>query len=144
MSSVGTIHPFSKQTKLELPLYQSLVQAGFPSPADDYLDTKLDLNKHLIEHPNSTFFVRVTGDSMIGVGIFAGDIVIVDRSPEPKHLQIVLAVVDGEFTLKTLVKKGKNIYLRPENEAYETIRITEDTDFQIWGVVTYTIHKPKP
>jgi DNA polymerase V len=81
---------------------------------------------------------------MVGAGIFAGDIVIVDRSPEPKNLQIVLAVVDGEFTLKTLVKKGKNIYLRPENENYETIQITEDTDFRIWGVVTYTIHKPKP
>jgi DNA polymerase V len=132
-------------TSIQLPLFTSLVPAGFPSPAEDYSDTKLDLNKHLIANPNSTFFVAIIGDSMINADIFSGDIAIVDRSIEPKNGDIILAVIDGDFTIKRFEVTQRHRHdqakfrLLPENSNYKPIVISEHMNFQIWGVVTYTI-----
>ncbi len=126
---------------LSLPIYTASVQAGFPSPAENDLDRTLDLNEFLISHPAATFFVRVTGDSMQNAGIFSGDILIVDRSLEPADHKIVIAVIAGEFTVKRLrIHEGK-IFFVPENPAYPILEVKEGNDFQVWGVVTYVIHK---
>ncbi len=124
----------------ELPLYLSQIKAGFPSAADDYLDKNLDLNEHLIKHPASTFFVKVKGDSMIGAGIHSGDMLIVDRSQEAKHGKIVVAIINGEFTVKRLQKKKETVYLLPENPNYKPIEVVKGMDFEIWGVVLHVIH----
>ncbi len=127
-------------TKYRQSLFEAKVSAGFPSPAADYEEDKLDLNKYLIKHPAATFFVRVTGDSMMGAGIYSGDLLVVDRSLEPRDKSVVIAVIDGELTVKR-IRIGKNkITLEPENENYSVQQITEDTDFQVWGVVTNVIH----
>lgn len=123
-----------------LPLYASSVSAGFPSPADDYIETALDLNEHLIKHPNATFFVRVSGESMINAGIYDQDVLIVDRSLTPKQSDIVIAVLDGELTVKRLKLEGEKITLLPENPDYPAIPITKVMSFTIWGVVTTVIH----
>lgn len=128
-------------TKIELPLFNTSVSAGFPSPADDFIDKKLDLNEHLIKNPAATFFLKVNGSSMENAGIFDGDILIVDRSLEPTEGKVVIGVVDGEFTVKRIVKKGKKVYLQPENENYKPIELTNDMDVKIWGIVTFAIHK---
>ena len=117
------------------------VSAGFPSPADDYTEGTLDLNEYLVRHPAATFFVRVQGDSMVNAGIHSGDLLVVDRSLEPGHKKIILAVLDGEFTVKRLVRKRGRIYLYPENNAYEPLEITEENRFEVWGVVTAVIHE---
>jgi DNA polymerase V len=127
--------------RMELPLYISRVPAGFPSPADDYIDKKLDLNEYLIKHPSATFYVKVDGDSMIQAGISTGDILIVDKAIEPIHNKIVVAVVDGEFTVKRFKRLGGKIFLAPENPDYPEIQITESNHFEVWGVVTNVIHK---
>lgn len=119
----------------------SSVKAGFPSPADDYLEQQLDLNEHLIQHPAATFFVRVDGDSMKGAGIHRGDILIVDRSLETTSGRIVIAVINGEFTVKRLRIENGSIQLEADNPQYPPIRIQNDWDFQVWGVVTYIIHQ---
>jgi len=124
-----------------LPLAGNSVRAGFPSPADDYIEDRLDLNEHLIPHPNATFFVRVSGESMRDAGIQDGDTLVVDRSLDAGHQDIVIATVDGEFTVKQLVFRGKKPWLLPCNPAYSEIRITEDMDTVIWGVVTAVIHR---
>tara|TARA_B100000959_G_scaffold277691_1_gene334694 strand:- start:580 stop:1008 length:429 start_codon:yes stop_codon:yes gene_type:complete len=121
-------------------LHLTAVEAGFPSPADDHLDIALDLNEYLIKHPAATFYIYVKGDSMINDGIYSGDIMIVDRSLAPKTKDIVIAIVNGEFTVKRIYKKNNKIYLSPSNKNYKSIPITNDMDFQIWGVVTHTIH----
>lgn len=125
---------------LELPLYATKVAAGFPSPADDYVEGQLDLNSHLVKHPAATFFVRVAGDSMIGAGIHPGDILVVDRSLEPVNGKIVIAVLNGELTVKRLRRRDGVVCLVAENEHYPRIPIHEETDFMIWGVVTSVIH----
>lgn len=119
----------------------SSVKAGFPSPADDYLEQQLDLNEHLIQHPAATFFVRVDGESMKGAGIHRGDILIVDRSLETTSGRIVIAVINGEFTVKRLRIENGSIQLEADNPHYPPIRIQNDWDFQVWGVVTYIIHQ---
>src|SRR5271165_4506342 len=129
---------------LRLPLFASRLHAGFPSPADDYVEEKIDLNRYLVQHPAATFPVRVDGDSMTGAGIYPGDIAIVDRSlvdsdVKAMHNKIVLAVLDGEFTIKRLSVKGKTVLLVPENDKYDPIAITEASDFTVWGVVKYSI-----
>ncbi|MCX7977650.1 MAG: translesion error-prone DNA polymerase V autoproteolytic subunit [Bdellovibrionaceae bacterium] len=126
---------------LRLPLFSSPASCGFPSPADEYIDTALDLNEHLIAHPAATFFVRAKGDSMIGAGIFEGDILIIDRSLTAQSGNIVLAVIDGEFTLKRFTRSQSEIWLHAENEKYPPVKITEDMDFTIWGVAIHCIHK---
>lgn len=128
-------------TAICCPLFMSSVEAGFPSPAEDYIEGRLDLNKYLIKHPAATFFVRVSGNSMINAGIYPGDILIVDRSLEAADKKIVIAVVDGELTVKRLRHKGNLFFLAPENDAYLPITITEEMSFEIWGVVTNVIHK---
>ena len=136
-----TIHTPDVSKKREVLLFDAMVPAGFPSPAADYRQDKLDLNKHLIKHPAATFFVRVAGDSMIGAGIHCGDLLVVDRSLEPKNNNIVIAVVDGEMTVKRFRIHRNTITLEPENENYPACEITEDTRFEVWGVVTSVIHK---
>ncbi len=127
-------------TKYRQSLFEAEVSAGFPSPAADYEEDKLDLNKYLIKHPAATFFVRVTGYSMTGAGIYSGDLLVVDRSLEPRDKGVVIAVIDGELTVKRIRIRKKKITLEPENENYSVQQITEDTDFQVWGVVTNVIH----
>lgn len=126
---------------LEFDLYTTKISAGFPSPADDFLDRKLDLNEYLVRNPSATFLVRVNGNSMVNAGISDGDILIIDRSVEATDGKVVIGVINGEFTVKRIMKKGKKIFLKPENEKFSPIEITEDMDFKIWGVVVYTIHK---
>ena len=126
----------------KISLYPS-VYAGFPSPAEDHLDLDLDLNEHLIKHPSATFYVYAKGDSMINSGIHDGDLLIVDRSLNPGLKSIVIAVINGEFTVKRIRKINKELYLMPDNDAYKPIQITKDMNFQIWGIVTHTIHKTK-
>ncbi|NDF04569.1 MAG: DNA polymerase V [Betaproteobacteria bacterium] len=122
------------------PLSSSHVRAGFPSPADDYIESYLDLNTHLIKHPAATFFVTASGDSMKNVGIHSGDILIVDRSIEATHGKIIIAAINGELTVKRLSCQQGRIQLIAENPAYEPIDITEGQDLVIWGVVIHVIH----
>lgn len=135
------VHAAAPGEKQELPFFISPVSAGFPSPAEDYQDRKLDLNELLISHPSSTFFVRVNGDSMKDAGIFDGDLLVVDRSIPAADTKIIIAVVNGEFTVKRMRKKGERIFLVPENSAYKELEIVAGMDFTAWGVVTYCIHK---
>jgi DNA polymerase V len=124
----------------KLPFYACHVQAGFPSPADDYIEKKLDLNQHLIKHPSATFFVKASGESMINAGIHPGDILVVDRSLEAKHGKIVIAAIDGELTVKRLQRSEKGTFLFPENDAFKPIELTETNNVVIWGVVTNVLH----
>lgn len=124
-----------------LPLAGSTISAGFPSPADDYLQNSLDLNTFLVNNPSATFYVRVSGESMTGAGIHEGDILVVDRSLEPARNRIIVGVINGEFTVKRLVKKGKALFLVPENPSFKPLEITAEMDFRVWGVVSYVIHK---
>jgi DNA polymerase V len=119
----------------------SRVQAGFPSPADDHLEGFLDLNQHLIQNKDATFFVRVQGNSMIDAGIKPNDILIVDKSLAPNNNSIVIAVLDGEFTVKRLLKTGSKIVLKAENPDFEDIEIIEGNELIIWGTVTSVIHQ---
>jgi DNA polymerase V len=138
--SIREIHPASCKAVLQRPLFLSGVSAGFPSPADDYLDRKLDLNEHLVKNPAATFFVRVAGDSMTGVGINDNDILVVDRSLEPVNNNIVIAVVNGELTVKRLVKSRNSCCLVAENPDYPPLDIGDEMELEIWGVVTFAIH----
>ena len=120
------------------PLYATAIKAGFPSPADDYIETVLDLNEYLIRHPAATFFVRVSGDSMTP-GICHGDILVVDRALTPVHNNIVIAAVNGELTVKRLVIKNGATLLVPDNDTYETMALTPEVDCTLWGVVIHII-----
>ncbi len=122
-------------------LFNGPVPAGFPSPASDYIEGRLDLNEYLVKHPAATFFVRASGDSMTGAGIFPGDILIVDRALKPSDSSIVIASLNGEFTVKRLRISDGKLSLVPENKSYKPIEIHDDSDFRIWGVVTHVIHK---
>jgi len=139
-TKVAAVYKPSRGAKCRLDLYVTPVSAGFPSPAEDYVEGKLDLNKFLIKHPSATFFVRVTGDSMIDAGIHEGDILIVDRAIEPADGHIIIAVVNGELTVKRIRKTHDSLTLVPENRRYAPIPIREETSFDIWGVVTNVIH----
>ncbi len=121
-------------------MFLSRIRAGFPSPADDYLDKKLDLNEFLIKHPAATFFVKVKGESMIKAGIHSGDILVVDRSLEPRDKKIVIAVLNGEFTVKRVRKMKDKLYLVSENDDYPPIEIKDGADFEVWGIVVHVIH----
>ena len=130
-----------KSLKTLIPLVWSKIRAGFPSPAEDYVESGLDLNEFLIKRPSSTFIVRVEGHSMNGAGIFHGDHLIVDRSIEASHGNIILAVVNGEFTVKRMLKNADGISLMAENQHYSTIQIKSGMEFEVWGVVTSVLHK---
>ena len=138
--NVEAVYAPDLSTRYKLPVFLGRLPAGFPSPADDYLEGKLDLNRHLIKHPAATFFVRVTGDSMIGAGIHSGDLLVVDRSLEPADKHVVVAVLDGELTVKRLFKQHGVLRLLPENLNYQPIEITVQQSIEIWGVVTNVIH----
>jgi DNA polymerase V len=125
----------------QLPLYGSSVQAGFPSPADDYIEGKLDLNTHLVKHPAATFFVRASGESMVNAGIYPGDILVVDRSLDARHDKIVIVALNGQLTVKRLWQKEGQVMLMPENDSFEPIRVEEGMDMVIWGVVTHVLHQ---
>lgn len=141
IESVISLRTEPAEGRTHFDLYASRVEAGFPSPADDFLETSLDLNEHLIQHPAATFFVRVNGDSMIGCGIHNNDILVVDRSLNPKHGSIVIAVLNGELTVKTLEYRSDAPFLVPANPNYPVTAITSDMDFSIWGVVTSVVHQ---
>lgn len=120
------------------------VPAGFPSPAADFVEGKLDLNEHLIHHPAATFIIRVEGDSMTGAGIRPGDLLVVDRSIEPLTGHIVIAAIAGELTVKTLRLRNKGWFLEAENSAYPAMALGQEADCAIWGVVTAAIHRFVP
>ena len=132
---------FDSATKrFKIPLLNDSVSAGFPSPADDYTEENIDLNEHLISNPFSTFFLRVKGDSMINAGIKDKDLIIVDKSLIAKPGNIVIAMIDGEFTIKRLSIKNDELYLKAENHNYPNFKLKNHIDVQIWGVVIYSIH----
>lgn len=128
-------------TEAELPMSQAGVSAGFPSPADDFMSLKLDLNRELIKNPSATFYARVSGVSMIDEGINDGDLLIIDKSVGPYDGCLAVAYIDGEFTLKRFRDMGDHALLVPANKNYKPIKITADNDFMIWGVVRYVIKK---
>ena len=140
VSKVKYISEIVNKGLYEVPMYSNKVAAGFPSPADDYLEDKIDLNQYLVKHPAATFLVRASGESMINAGIFPDDILVVDRSLKAEEGKVVIAVVDNELTVKRYRKRGKNIVLEPENEAYDPIIISEESEAFVWGVVTNVIH----
>ena len=125
---------------MRCPLAGGMVEAGFPSPADDYMEKPLDLNELMIQHPEATFFVRVKGDSMIDADIRSGDILVVDRSRKAQDGCVAIAIIDGEFTVKQLYYRNGQVMLQPANRNFHPITITPEQDFQVWGVVTYVIH----
>jgi DNA polymerase V len=141
-SIVDFIQP-SIQKPIPITLFSHKVPAGFPSPADDHAESRLDLNEYLINQAESTFFVRIKGDSMVDAGILDNDIVIVDRSKSAAINDIVLASIDGEFTVKVLTKNNKGPYLMPANKEFKPIYIEEGSQFEIWGVVTGSVRKFK-
>ena len=119
----------------------TMISAGFPSPADDYMDLPIDLNEYLVENSAATFYIRVTGNSMVDAGINDKDLLVVDRSKSPSNNDIVIGVLNGEFTVKKISKTNNKLYLVAANKEYKRIEITEEMDFLVWGVVTYVIHK---
>lgn len=128
-------------SKIELPYADEGIKAGFPSPAQDFINESIDLNQELIDHPAATFYGRVIGDSMIEEGIEEGDVLIIDRSLEPYNKDLAVCYVDGEFTLKRIKIESDKIWLEPSNELYDPILITHETRFAIWGIVTYVIKR---
>ena len=140
IAKLDAIKRFLALEQFTCPLYASRVQAGFPSPADDYIEDHLDLNTYLIKHPAATFFVRAEGQSMIGANIQSGDLLIVDRSIPATHGKIVIAAIQGELTVKRLYQQHNKVQLLPENSEFQPIDISENSDLVIWGVVTHIIH----
>lgn len=134
------IAAFSGKISLRLPVFISRIKAGFPSQADDYIEKSLDFNEYLVKHPAATFCVRVSGDSMINAGIFPGDVLVVDRALTPGNNSIIVAVLDGDFTVKRMHKIRGEVYLVSENPSYDPINVT-GRSFEIWGVVTHVLHK---
>lgn len=142
LSRVAEVRSFlqEKHSTHQIPLYTHAVCAGFPSPTDDGIEQRLDLNTHLIKHPSATFFVKAIGDSMIHAGILSGDMLVVDRSLEATHGKIVIAAINGELTVKRLFRQAGQVKLLAENPAYDPIDISKDAEIVIWGVVTHAIH----
>ena len=124
---------------LPLPYADGGIQAGFPSPADNYIPETIDLNKELVRHPAATFYGRVSGDSMIEEGIEPGDILVIDRSIEPDSGDLAVCCIDGEFTLKRIKLEKNRVWLIPSNEMFDPILVTPENEFSVWGVVTHTI-----
>lgn len=139
-TKVEVVYKPDRSTKRRQPIFMATVPAGFPSPAADYEEGKLDLNRHLIKNPAATFFVRVTGDSMVKAGIHNGDLLVVDRSIEPRDKNVVIAVVNGELTVKRIRIRKNRLTLVAENEAYKSQEINDGIEFEVWGVVTNVIH----
>ena len=140
-SMVKKIADLVSKGSCKLPLYGAKVAAGFPAAADEHIDDRIDLNEYLIQRPEATFLVRATGNSMIGAGIYPDDILVVDRSIEPKNGKVVIAAINGELTVKRILKNKNIIQLLPENSEFEPITIHDTDDIHIWGVVTNVVHK---
>ena len=132
---------FTQKKKILTPIFIDSVSAGFPSPATDYMEDKLDLNEYLIKHPAATFIVKAKGPSMMNAGILSGDLLIIDRSITPKSNRIVIASIFGDLTVKKLQKKGNSLFLLSANSDYPSIEVKEEMECFIWGVVTYIIHE---
>lgn len=129
------------ESELKIPFIPDGVSAGFPSPAADFLENNIDLNKELSENPLATFYIKVKGNSMIDAGINDKDVLVVDRSLEPQNNKIAICYIDGEFTVKRILLEKNCLYLMPENENYSPIKVTEENELIIWGIVTYVIKK---
>jgi len=140
-ATISSIYGVDRKTRISLPLFSGGVSAGFPSPAEDYTDRRLDLNELLIKNPAATFFVRVDGDSMVGAGIHHDDILVVDRSRQAGSGDIVIAVLEGELTVKRLMRTMYSCRLVAENPEYPSIEILEEQGCEIWGVVTSVVHQ---
>lgn len=123
------------------PLVGWHISCGFPSPADDYRESELDINELVIAHPEATLYVRVSGDSMEGAGICEGDVLNVDRALDARENVIIVALVNGECTVKRLIMSGDSLLLMPENPLYDSLPITEEMEFRVWGIATYGIHR---
>lgn len=128
-------------SSLHLPFVEQGISAGFPSPADDFLDLSIDLNKEFIKHPSTTFYGRVRGDSMVDAGLNDGDLLIIDKSLAPENGKIAVCFIDGEFTVKRIKIEKNSIFLVAENQKYKPIEVNEDQEFLIWGIVTTVIKK---
>ena len=128
-------------TKLELPFFDIGISAGFPSPADDFIELTINLNKEFIKNKDTTFFARVKGHSMKDAGIFDGDWLVIDKSLSPQDGKIAICQIDGEFTVKRIKLEKDCLYLMPENSNYTPIKVTEENELIIWGIVTYVIKK---
>lgn len=139
------LYSVNTSSEMSLPLVEGGISAGFPSPAQDFIDLKIDLNKELISHPSSTFYGRVKGSSMQDAGIMEGDILIIDKSLDPHDGDTAVCFIDGEFTLKYIKIEPDAMYLVPANSNFKPLKITQENNFSIWGVVTYSIksHKRK-
>lgn len=141
LSRVEAVQQFIRTGQtIRIPLYSNSIPAGFPSPADDHIESHLDLNDYLVQNPSSTFMVRAVGDSMIGAGIHSGDVLVVDRAITPTNGKVVIAAVDGELTVKRLEIHKDHLSLMAENPKYPPIHVSEAQDAVIWGVVTNVIH----
>ena len=138
---ISTPIPFKPGSSLRIPLLTAIVDAGFPSPADDHLERSINLNEELIRNNAATYCVRVLGESMRDAGIHSGDVLVVDRAVTPSNKQIVIAMIDGEFTVKRFRKYGEKLFLEAANPDFPSIQIGENQELVIWGVVTYIIHK---
>ncbi|WP_115704605.1 LexA family protein [Legionella sainthelensi] len=141
VSLLAELEQLKERPNYPLPIFSSKVQAGFPSPADDYIEGYLDLNTKFIKHPSSTFVLQAMGDSMVEAGIFSGDWLLVDRSIEATDGRIVIAAVNGELTVKRLSNKEGKVQLLPANPKFMPIDITEECEMVIWGVVTLVLHE---
>lgn len=130
----NTLHIYS-ESPFRIPFFATRISAGFPSPAEDYKEDPIDLNSYLMGNPTATYLVRVVGDSMIDVGIFEDDMLVVDKSQKAKSNDIVVALLEGEFTTKRYVQEGNKYYLVAENKMYKPIELTEEMNFRVWGVV---------
>ncbi|BDD04134.1 LexA family protein [Aureibacter tunicatorum] len=135
------IHSISEISNLSLRKVSNYIPAGFPSPAENYIENAIDLNKELVSNRDSTFFIKVSGESMRDAEIYDGDVLVVDRSIKPKHGDIAICRLNGDFTVKKLHLQEKEIKLYPENSDFSPIEITAFDEFIVWGIVTYTIHK---
>ena len=124
-----------------IPLTSNNISAGFPSPADDFKEIRISLDREIVKNEEATFYARVDGESMLGAGLNDGDLIVIDRSAEPKDGSIAVCFLDGEFTVKRLKLKNKEIYLMPENSKYSPIKIGEGNELSIWGIVTYVVKK---
>ena len=130
-----------REKELGLPYSESGVRAGFPSPAEEFMPRHIDLNRELIQHPASTFYARVCGESMSGAGIGDGDLLVIDRAVEPYDMCIAVCFIDGEFTLKHIKKEAGGLLLLPANPKFRPIRVSPEEQFTVWGVVRYVIKK---